>query len=286
MLELRTQESSLRLDPEQGGTVEAFSWRQQPVFRTGRESGDAIESSCFPLVPFAGRIAQGRFEHEGRAFTLPPNRADIDARNPLHGWGWLARWEVESSSLTKVRLVHEHAPGGNDEAGRWLWPYRAEQGFELSEDGYIHRLSITNLGATDMPAGLGLHPYFPRDNAAVSLRTCGVWHNDGSDIPDRFESGDFDILGGTYWDNTFAGLQSAIQIEWPCHVLTIEPDPTFTFTHVYCPQGADFFCIEPVSHMPDSVNRSDADYDTGRRTLAPGERWDTLTRVAMKEGVH
>ncbi len=283
MLELRTQESRLRIDPERGGAVELFSWLERPVFRLGKETGDPIESACFPLVPFAGRIADGNFEHEGHAITLPPNHPDIDARNALHGWGWLARWEVEALSQTEVWLVYEHTPASSRETGRWPWPYRAEQRFELSEHGYLHRLSLINLGDRDMPAGLGLHPYLPRNQAAVSLRTCGVWHNDSAGIPDSFEPGDFDTLCGANWDNTFAGLQGSIRIEWPQHVLTIEPDPAFAFTHFYSPPDADFFCIEPVSHMPDSVNRSGADYETGLRMLSPDERWDTLTRFAVTE---
>jgi aldose 1-epimerase len=42
--------------------------------------------------------------------------------------------------------------------------------------------------------------------------------------------------------------------------------------HVYVPPGQDFFCAEPVTAMPDAVNRGEAE------TLAPGDR----TRIAMK----
>jgi aldose 1-epimerase len=42
-------------------------------------------------------------------------------------------------------------------------------------------------------------------------------------------------------------------------------------TVIYTPQAHDFFCVEPVSHMPNAVNRPEPADITGLRSLAPGE---------------
>ena len=52
--------------------------------------------------------------------------------------------------------------------------------------------------------------------------------------------------------------------------LTIEAGGLFRHLIVYSPPARDYFCVEPVSHMTDAINRMD-DGGTGLRVLAPGE---------------
>lgn len=40
---------------------------------------------------------------------------------------------------------------------------------------------------------------------------------------------------------------------------------------IYTPQAHDFFCVEPVSHIPDAVNRREPPEMTGLTALPPGE---------------
>jgi aldose 1-epimerase len=51
---------------------------------------------------------------------------------------------------------------------------------------------------------------------------------------------------------------------------------------VYTPAGDDFFCVEPVSHMTDAINRMGSVAEHGLRILMPGEelRGDVTFRIA------
>jgi aldose 1-epimerase len=40
---------------------------------------------------------------------------------------------------------------------------------------------------------------------------------------------------------------------------------------VFTPSWADFFCIEPVSHVPDAMNRPDLPTEHAMRVLQPNE---------------
>ena len=53
-------------------------------------------------------------------------------------------------------------------------------------------------------------------------------------------------------------------------VLTADGAPAL---HVYVPPGEDFFCAEPVTAMPDAVNRGEA------AVLAPGARMAIGMRI-------
>ena len=122
---LRNADSRVTLDAAHGGGVREFSWRGLDIFRPavpGAE-GDPFSLGCFPLVPYANRIADGRFAFAGRDIQLQRNW-DRDP-HPLHGQGWRSAWTIEQTSAAGATM--EFFGGGDD----WPWRYRAVQGFAL-----------------------------------------------------------------------------------------------------------------------------------------------------------
>lgn len=247
-----------------------------------------LDVACFPLVPFSNRIADGRFVWQGngqdKAIALPPNAPAVDARHPLHGYGWLAAWDVADAGADRLRLVHAH------EDDVWPWPYRAELDFTLDAEGLTVRLSLTNLGAEAMPAGLGFHPYFPRTE---TTRYCGLhrgeWHGGDDPLPVTLDQRTAAIDwwdGKPVWtrpvDTIYAGREGLLEITWPERRLaaTIAPTANLPFTTVYVPHDADWFCVEPVSHLTDAVNRRDP--DAPMPLLEPGETAATEMRISAR----
>jgi len=51
--------------------------------------------------------------------------------------------------------------------------------------------------------------------------------------------------------------------------LSMTASEQFSFLHVYLPREGDYFCAEPMSAMPDALNRKGG--TSGYRELAPGE---------------
>ncbi|SEN36841.1 aldose 1-epimerase [Sphingomonas gellani] len=262
----------LTVAPARGGSVDAFQWAGQALLRA--TCGPSIlDTACFPLVPFSNRIAQGRFYAGTEAIRLAPNFPGEDHPHTLHGFGWLAAWEVRERSEHHTLLRHRH------EAGEWPWRYVAEQRFDLSVDGLRQGLSVTNLSDTAMPAGLGFHPYFPRnDQTLYHALHLGEWRTADDGLPERLERFDAPTDG---WDGrpvasrnvdtVFAGRSGALVIAWPDRdlTLTISPSDALSSTVVYVPAGRDFFCVEPVSHFTDAINMRGGEGEM--RWLSPGE---------------
>ncbi|HEX7856177.1 MAG TPA: aldose 1-epimerase [Sphingobium sp.] len=272
MLELAAAEYRLVLAPERGGSVLRFDWRGQPLFRPVC-GASILDVASFPLVPFSNRIAWGRFRMGERDVALRPNFPGSDHPHVLHGFGWLAPWDVAEVAQNRAVLVHGY-PGGE-----WPWPYRAEQRFELDERGLAMILSVTNLGIDPMPAGLGFHPYFPRDRDTVyrGLHR-GEWQNDADCLPQHLieratpvDWWDGAPAGSRCVDTAYEGREGVLSIRWPGrgYGVGICPSDNLARTVVYTPAGQDFLCVESVSHMTDAFNREMG--DTGHVQLAPGD---------------
>lgn len=268
---------SLELQPELGGSVAAFRRGGVDVFRPTPAGADhPLMTGCFPLVPYANRIAHGRFGFDGQDFAVPRNF--LDDAHPLHGIGWLVPWQVAASADDCATLTHHHH--AND---AWPWAYAATQVFSLDEDGLTLTLSVTSRDSAAFPMSLGLHPYFAAP-AGTRLRfdAEAVWLSDAGLLPTEqapagqladWHAGD-EVLRSTLIDHCYAGWSGSATIVRQDGTLRLSGDGT-RFLHLYMPPGADFFCAEPVTAMPDAVNRGAA------AVLHPGETHTITMRVTQ-----
>ena len=272
--------------PERGGAVLSLDWQGQPVFRpTPNGATDILETACFPLVPYANRIADGRFAFEGRSVQLPT--LERFAPHALHGDGWLLPWTVENQKEQRVEMTLDW-PG--DEAG-WPWSWRARQTVELTDQGLAITLSMTNAGEAAMPAGLGLHPYFHRyADSRLTLSAHGVWVTDAREIPERLAapaeiadwSSGLALADAPFVDHAYAGWTGEAVLEGGGRRVTMMADAPARWTQIYAPAGADFFCVEPVTHRPDAHNAPSSE-PTGLQRLAPGHSLEMAMTVLAVE---
>lgn len=264
----------LELDPCAGGTVSALRYRDMDILRPAPArigpAFDPLKYAAFPMVPFVGRIHNGLFECDGHSIALQPNLPPEP--HAIHGHGWRAPWKLESETEDTATLIYNHT------ADAWPWDYAARQTFSLRETQLIIHLSVTNHGDTQMPAGLGWHPYFARENATLSLPTTHQWTPDedtGENTPNAIEAC-ADLSAGRpvealCLDTTFSVREPKISVRWPTHWITMVSDPIFRHATIYVPPGERYFCVEPCSHAPNAVNSALPAQVTGMKWLAPGE---------------
>ena len=274
MIWLEAGDWRVTVAPELGGAVLSLDWQGQPVFRpTPDGATDILETACFPLVPYANRIADGRFVFDGRPVRLTP--LDRFAPHALHGDGWLLPWTVENQTEQRVEMTLDW-PG--DEAV-WPWPWRAHQVIELTDQGLTITLSMTNTGEAAMPAGLGLHPYFHRyADSRLTLSAQGVWITDAREIPERLApvaeiadwSNGLTLAEAPFVDHAYAGWTGEAVLDGGGRRVTLTADAPARWTQVYAPIDADVLCVEPVTHRPDAHNAPQGE-DHGLVRLWPGE---------------
>lgn len=297
MLTLRLNDLTLLVAPESGGAIAGWTRGATPLLRTPSPTalrrGDVHGMACFPLLPYANRIGQARFDWQGGTCQLRRNTPGHP--HSLHGVGWQRPWLVETLTDTELRISLRHDPLGPD-AAEWPFAFSAQQQFTLSDDALRVSLSLTSRHTAPAPAGFGLHPYFPRGSGA-SLRFAadGVWRNDATvlpqalvPVPAAWDHTAGRVIGSAALDNCFTGWTRRATIAWAGHGLRIEADPPFDHLQVYTPPGADFFCVEPVSHAPDAINRGTAPGNPiaapGNPSHAPGNRGDTPGMRVLSPG--
>ena len=257
MIALDASGWSVGVDPALGGAILHARHDGRNVLRAAPAGcTDPLQAACFPLVPYANRIAGGRFDFAGRAYRVPRNFGDHP--HSLHGVGWQSAWEVAENSAASVTLRLDHAGDA-----RWPWPFVTEQVVTLSDAALEIRLGLTNSGDRAMPAGVGLHPYFPtRPDTRLRFSADVAWLSDATQLPTRRVAadhfGDWTIgatvaradLIDTAWDG-WDGRAALVDADGE----TVVAATGASILHLYIPPGAGFLCVEPVSHLPDAINR-------------------------------
>lgn len=290
---LRAGESELSIAPAAGGAIAAWRTRVEsravdwlrPADAAAIVARDAGGMGCFPLVPFSNRIREGTFRFGGRTIRLPLNVPG--QRHVEHGHGWQAPWRVLWREAAMLAIEYRHA------ADAWPFPYVARQTFRLGPNGLTVELALENAGAEPMPAGLGLHPYFPRTSeTTLTAPVAQMWETDAEVMPMRLVDPpprcrlDRGIRpAAVALDNGFTGWSGRAAIAWPERRarLTMTAGGPLGFLVVYTPKDEDFFCAEPVSHCTDAFNlAAGGRKDTGMIVLESGGTVAATVRFAVE----
>ena len=266
---LRHAGQQLGLVPSLGGSVAAWKLeREQGLLDLWRpwdeQSLDLYSMASFAMLPWSNRISGGGFEHGGRVHPMPPNRA-LEPY-PIHGDGWLQPWALtQSEPDALVMTLESHRFAGNP------YEYKATQTFRLVAGGLDQSVSVTHLGDSDLPYGLGLHPWFLRSKQTrLQSGVKGVWLSGKDplptihtpDFPETWNLGAGLDVTGTLIDNAFTGWSGKANINWPEHPMRLEmrvPDVHDRgrddgYCLLYRPELGSAFCFEPVTHPIDAFH--------------------------------
>ncbi len=168
-INLETPRFYLEIDPELGAGVAEFSTRREgkdrlPIMRTApRDAGWFNHLSCYLLAPWSNRIKGARFLWRGDTYALPADWPDGTA---IHGLVKDKPFRIVERSPVSALLRYDHQPGNAD---GWPWSFRCDARYQLTDRGMLVRLRLkntTSVIAVPMPAGVGFHPFFPREGPA------------------------------------------------------------------------------------------------------------------------
>lgn len=276
MLTLTSGDTSIVIAPERGASLIGWMRGRTPILRRALpqavHDGDPHAMACFPLLPYCNRIGNARFTWQGVPYQLARNFGDHP--HAIHGVGWQSAWTVIKAAPRTVGLALAHRP-----SAAWPFAFDATVTYSLSGSALTVAIGMTNRHATAAPAGIGLHPYFPKTpDAALRFNADGAWRN-GDDalpychgpLPPEWQHAAPRLVTHSRLDNCFTGWDQISGITAASTSLRVQATDVFRQLQVFTPYWADFFCVEPVSHVPDAINRDALPADQAMHVLQPNE---------------
>ncbi len=265
---LQNPHLQMRVTPQGAALLALETTTQQPILRPwqGERPFHPGESSLFPMLPLANRVAGNRFAQRGTTVNLPARPGDRDGF--LHGNGWLTQWEVCDAKAHAITLqLRAKETCGFD--------YHAQITYTLAETRFIAQLVITHCGATPMLYGAGFHPFFAKTpQTQLQFSASGYWPEDERHLPLEWASvipAALDFLApsrpGAQWiNNGYSGWNGVARLINDESAIILRSDTPWLM--VYQTPQSEFICLEPQTHP---VNAHHQPGQPGLRLLMAGE---------------
>ncbi|MEU3609436.1 aldose 1-epimerase [Streptomyces sp. NPDC035033] len=234
---LTAGDAELTINPARGGRIESLRIAGTEVLKQGERYGS------FPMVPWCGRTAYGRFR-DGAATHLLPVNADPHA---IHGTVRDRAWTVARATATEAVLTCDL-----DDP----WPYkgRVTQVLELAEDRLTLRFGVEAYDDS-FPAQAGWHPWFLRNlgqgGEDVAIGFAPGWQEERGD--DHLPTGHRIAPLPGPWDDCF-GMPDGVDVTltWPGE-LELKVTSRAEWVVIY-DEPADAVCVEPQTGPPNGLN--------------------------------
>ncbi|MFE7130506.1 aldose 1-epimerase [Streptomyces sp. NPDC057638] len=241
----------LTVDPHNGCRVTSLAVGGTELLRQGERYG------CFPMVPWCGRVADGRFLDGATVRQLPLNSPP----HAIHGTGRDTVWRTAHTTSASVVFTYELGEP---------WPYTGvvTQTVELTEDSLTLTMGVETYDES-FPAQAGWHPWFLRNLGGEDVRIDfdAAWQEERGE--DHLPTGHrITPLPGP-WDDCF-GMPDGVDatLSWPGQLELRVTSPA-AWVVVYDEQD-EAVCVEPQSGPPNGLN-------THPRLVTPIDPLETST---------
>lgn len=252
-VQLDAGDSSARFDLAAGGRLASLQVDGAELLV--EEEANPMGWGSYPMVPWAGRVADGRFDFGGVThelpITLPPHA--------IHGTAYVSAWILDDATSNEATM---HL----DLIEPWPLGGRVEQRVRLSDSQLHLELEVTAT-TSSMPAMAGWHPWFRRkiegcdESVDLAIGRAKVWELDDRAIP----TGSLIDPPLRPWDHCFTELEAEPVLRWG-NKLQVRLSSNCSQWVIYTPDHA--VCVEPQTSAPDAFNRSPDVLQPGESLLA------------------
>ncbi len=233
---LEDGEISLAIDLDQGARISSILFRDVEITLASR--GSLVNWGWYSMAPWAGRIRDGVIrDSAGFNHQLP---VVIDPPHALHGFGVMYGWQELGRGVARLDF-----PEPYDGAS-------VEQRIEVLDNAIRWSLEYSP-GDCDLPAWLGIHPWFARDlgiggSAEMNFQAEEMLLRGRDGLP----TGEIARPHQGPFDDAFTTVSGIPSVTWD-DFLTISIESDAPWWVVYN-EDSEGICIEPQSAPPDAAN--------------------------------
>ncbi len=147
------------------------------------------------LVPFPGRVRDGRYEFGGQTYQMERN--DKETPSAIHGFLRHVVWETAAQDSESVTF---QAAFGKDDYAGYPFALRATVTYQLTDNGMTCAFMVENVGDGPAPVGAGFHPYFSVGSETIDGDTLSVPFAATLEFDALLPTGNVLPVDGTEWD--------------------------------------------------------------------------------------
>jgi aldose 1-epimerase len=235
VIRLSVGETCVDVAPDSGGRVAAISHRGVAIL-IGPEHSSAIGPlawGCYPMVPWCGRIAHGRFKWNDQDIRLDLNAGE----HAMHGTVFDVPWQVDDASENHVLMRCSLARNG--------WPFEGQVIHTVHIGNGHVSMSLEVQTGEAIPVQVGWHPWFVKP---PSLSTTFKSMYERAD--DHSTTSHLVVPSEPPWDDCF--IDGKVE---PFRIGDVTVRLSSTCDHwVIYGEPTHATCIEPQSGPPNGVN--------------------------------
>lgn len=223
-------------------------------------NAEPIGWGLYPMVPYAGRVRNGRFSHDGVEYSLPITMGN----HAIHGTVLARPWtQTDDTTFTC------------DLGPSWPFAGLARQSIRLTASALSMRLEV-HTEEPQMPVSCGWHPWFVRrlqdSSAELDFHPGFMLERDSAGIAGTTR---VPPTPGP-WDDCFGDVAPYPSIRWP-GILSLSIESDCRYWVVYN-QPDHALCVEPQTAPPDDLNHRPRLASPGKPLVARMDlRWTIET---------
>ena len=225
------------------------------------------------LFPFPGRIENGKYVNNQRAFQLETN--ETNRHNAIHGLVFDKYFEVDSIETSEAAAKVVLSYTSDEKLAGFPFKFQLIITYLISNSSLQLNIDVKNLGEESFPFGLGWHPYFKSDDLSNSFLSFSSEEQlvcDENQIPKSAKKNTLPQtfkLESRFFDDTFILLDKEVTFKTDSYDLDMIFSKTSkAFLQIFTPLDRNSIAIEPMSCSPNVFNN-----DNGLKTLQAGESY-------------
>jgi galactose mutarotase-like enzyme len=284
---------------EVGATLRSFTVADRPVIEGFGPTEWSHGGRGQVLAPWPNRLGDGRYAFEETDAQAPLN--EPSRRNAIHGLVRWLPWRMAGRAQNRVSMACDLHPSPG-----YPFTLRLTIEYRLGRHGLVVVTDAENIGPTDLPFGLGFHPYLTVGAPTVDqvrLRVpCeqrlisddrGLPTGSASVTATEFDFNQGRLIGVTRLDTCFTGLRrdpdgrARVELDHPDGHggVTLWTDERFGYLMVYTGDTLEpelrrtAVAVEPMSCPPDALRSG-----TDLVVLRPGGRWSGSWGITPRTG--